>query len=105
MDRGPFAFWGRWLVIYKIKSIKDLSLGIINGIRCLTGEHKGSLTRMGSRVLSKDEDGKGGCVVLFVVHQRLIKRLRWSLQSGRNNVQEEPRACSTSPQSKPVCPS
>lgn len=46
-DRGPFAFWGRWLVIYKIKSIKDLSRGIINGIRCLTREHKGSLTRIG----------------------------------------------------------
>lgn len=44
--RGPFAFWGRWLVIYKIKSIRDLSLGIINGIRCLRREHKRSLTRM-----------------------------------------------------------
>lgn len=45
--RGPFAFWGRWLVIYKIKSIRDLSLGVINGTRCLRQEHKRSLTRMG----------------------------------------------------------
>lgn len=64
--RGPFAFWGRWLVIYKIKSIKDLSLGIINGIRYLSREHKRALTRMGDGVLSKDWDGKGDCVVLFL---------------------------------------
>lgn len=65
--RGPFAFRGRWLVIYKIKSIRDLSRGVINGIRCLRREHKRSLTRMGNGVLSKHYASKGDCVVLLFV--------------------------------------
>lgn len=71
---GPFAFWGRWLVIYKIKSIKDLSLDIINETCCLWREHKRSSTGMGNGVPSKDEDGRGDCVVLFCFHRGLIKR-------------------------------
>lgn len=39
-------FWGRRLVIYKIKSIKDLRLVIINGTRHPRQEHRRSDGRM-----------------------------------------------------------
>lgn len=68
---GPFAFLGgRRLVIYKIKSIRDLSRGIINGTGCATWEHKGSLARTRDGVLSKDCDGRADCVVLLLFSSR-----------------------------------
>lgn len=84
-----FAFFWRgqggdhWHVIYKIKSIKDLSRGVINGTRCVTWEHKGSLTgrRGGVCYIKWAGSLRRLCGPFIFLLQGLIKRLRWSLQS------------------------
>lgn len=59
---GPICIsGGRWFVIYKIKSIKDLRLDVING-DLLLSEARAPKIIKGRGVLSKDS--KGDCVVL-----------------------------------------
>lgn len=80
-------FWGRRLVIYKIKSIKDLRLVIINGTRHPRQEHRRSDGRMrGIECCRTTRVAK--VIVLssfdfFFLNQGLIISLRLSLQSER----------------------
>lgn len=56
---------GHWHVIYKIKSNRDVRLGIINSTSCVICRHKGSLAGTRGVVRSNEQDGRGDCVVLL----------------------------------------
>lgn len=73
---------GHWHVIYKIKSNRDVRLGIINNTICVIGQHKGWLVGMRGGVLyqtNRVAEATERCFYFFSSSGWL--RLQWSLQS------------------------